>query len=118
MADQNIDQPIVDRLRSDGHSVFSIRDQLPGVDDDVVLAVSVRRNALLLTEDTDFGRLIFQERFAARGILLVRIIDVSSGMTADQIALLVSDVITRSGSSLFGQFTVLTDRGIRQHPLP
>ncbi len=108
--------PIIDRLRSDGHSVFTIQDNFPGVDDDTVLAISFQRNAILVTEDMDFGRLIFHQGQAARGVLLVRMVDVTSGMTTEQIALLIIDV--QYGNNLFGQFTVLNDRGVRQRKLP
>ncbi len=118
VADQNIDQPIIDRLRVEGHSVFSIREQVPGIDDEQVLALSVQRNALLLTEDKGFGNRVFLHKVPIRGVLLLRIIDISSGKTADQIAIQVVDVVRQYGSNLLGQFTVITDRGIRQQRLP
>ena len=118
VADQNIDQPIIDRLRSDGHSVFSIRDRFPGIDDEQVLALSVQRNALLLTEDKGFGNRVFLQKSPARGVVLLRIIDISSGKTADQIAVQVVDIVRQYGKNLFGQFTVITDHGVRQQRLP
>lgn len=118
VADQNIDQPIIDKLRADGHNVFTIQDNFPGVDDDTVLAISFQRNAILITEDMDFGRLIFHQGQTARGVLLVRMVDVTSGMTTEQIAFLVVDVVKQYGNNLFGQLTVLNDRGVRQRTLP
>ena len=118
VADENIDQPIIDRIRSAGHSVFTIHDNFSGIDDDSVLAISFQRNAILITEDMDFGRLIFHQGQTARGVLLVRMVDVTSGITTEQIALLILDVVKQYGNNLFGQFTVLNDRGVRQRKLP
>ena len=36
-ADENVDKAIVDRLRSDGHTVLYIAETDPGIDDDAVL---------------------------------------------------------------------------------
>ncbi len=55
VADENVDKEIVDRLRADGHDVFYIIEQNPGIDDEIVLNRSRRTDAVLLTADKDFG---------------------------------------------------------------
>ena len=60
LADENIDQSVVAGLRAEGHQVFAVSDMEPGVTDDVVLALANERNALLVTEDKDFGELVFR----------------------------------------------------------
>jgi hypothetical protein len=61
VADENIDQQIVDRLRLDGHDVLFIGEVDPGIDDDTVLLKSRDSSALLVTADKDFGELVFRQ---------------------------------------------------------
>ena len=60
LADENINQQIVDRLRQDGHVVWYVVEMDPGISDDVVLDLANREGALLLTGDKDFGELVFR----------------------------------------------------------
>ena len=57
LADENINQQIVERLRQDGHTVWYVVEMEPGISDDVVLDLANREGALLLTGDKDFGEL-------------------------------------------------------------
>ncbi len=72
LADENIKQAIVDRLRLDGHAVWYVVEMEPGVSDDVVLDLANREGALLLTGDKDFGELVFRLGRVAFGVILVR----------------------------------------------
>jgi predicted nuclease of predicted toxin-antitoxin system len=55
VADENVDQQIVDRLRSDGHDVLFTAEVEPGINDDAVLLKSRESNAVLVTADKDFA---------------------------------------------------------------
>ena len=61
LADENIDKPIVERLRGDGHSLFYIVEMQPGISDDEVLRLANQQEAVLLTADKDFGELVFRQ---------------------------------------------------------
>ncbi|MBC6474511.1 MAG: DUF5615 family PIN-like protein [Hormoscilla sp. GM102CHS1] len=73
LAEENIKQAIVDRLRQDGHVVWYVVEMEPGVSDDVVLDLANREGALLLTADNDFGELVFRLGRVAFGVILVRL---------------------------------------------
>lgn len=60
VADENIDRQIVERLRFDGHDVWSIAEMDPGISDEEVLEVASRESAVLMTADRDFGELVSQ----------------------------------------------------------
>ena len=49
VADENVDRPIVERLREDGHAVLFVAETDPGVDDEVVLDRANELEAGLLT---------------------------------------------------------------------
>ena len=40
LADESVDKAIVDRLRSDDHTVLYVAEMYPGIDDDAVFAQS------------------------------------------------------------------------------
>ena len=58
VADENFDFSIVHTLRENGFSVFAIAESFPSISDPQVLQIAVDRNAILLTEDKDFGELV------------------------------------------------------------
>ena len=45
-----------------GHDVVSVRDRDPGASDDALLALAHEENRILVTEDKDFGELVFVRR--------------------------------------------------------
>jgi predicted nuclease of predicted toxin-antitoxin system len=79
VADENVDQQIVDRLRAAGHEVLFVAELDPGIDDEAVLLRSRQTNAILLTADKDFGELVFRQRLVHAGVLLIRL----AGLTPD-----------------------------------
>lgn len=63
VVDENIATQIVKRLREDGHNVrYTLQGQ--GIADNVVLDTANKEQALLLTDDKDFGELVIRHRQA------------------------------------------------------
>ena len=62
LADENVDFPIIARLRELDYSVQSIAEDCPSLNDTQVLQWALERDAVLLTEDKDFGELVFRRR--------------------------------------------------------
>lgn len=65
---------------------------------------------MLVTKDTDFGKLIFIDSLPTAGVLLVRLPNTMSPL--DQ-AERVSNVISTYGNALIGAFTVLDSDSVR-----
>ena len=63
-------------------------EQTPGVSDDTVLDRAQRTGAVLLTADKDFGELVYRQRRAAGGVVLIRL----AGLGADRKAEVVATV--------------------------
>ena len=59
VADESVDFRIVTALRSVGLIVYSVAEELPSINDISVLSIAVEKEALLITEDKDFGELVF-----------------------------------------------------------
>lgn len=73
LADECCDCGIVVGLRSDGHDVAYVLERQAGVSDDEVLQSAFIEDRILLTEDKDFGELVYRLKKPARGIILIRI---------------------------------------------
>ena len=109
VADESLDGAIIQRLRRDGHTLISIAEMQPGIEDTDVLVISRNEAAMLLTADKDFGDLVFRQRLLHRGILLVRL----EGLSPSQKAELVSGAMTTHGHEMNGSFAVLTRDSLR-----
>lgn len=77
LADENVQAPLVQALRDEGHDVLYIAEQASGITDDEVLSMAAQQERLLLTEDKDFGELVFRLKRGLPGVILLRLTDVS-----------------------------------------
>lgn len=112
LADENVDFPILESLREQGYRVDSIAEDCPGLKDDEVLRLALERGAILLTEDKDFGELVFRLRKMNAGIVLYRLPGLS---TTEKAARIVEAF--QSHSDLFpGRFTVIALHQVRIRP--
>jgi predicted nuclease of predicted toxin-antitoxin system len=55
----NCDFSVVVDLRLAGYDVVSITERMPGADDETVIEFARSERRLLITEDKDFGQLVF-----------------------------------------------------------
>ncbi|HVZ95899.1 MAG TPA: DUF5615 family PIN-like protein [Chitinophagaceae bacterium] len=72
VADESVDYRIVTQLRNAGIEVYSITEEKPSLKDQDVLQIAYEKKALLITEDKDFGELVFRLQLPHTGILLIR----------------------------------------------
>jgi hypothetical protein len=77
------------------------------------MAHAERDARLLLTEDKDFGELVFRRGATVPGLVLVRIDPDRKLLIASRL----ETAIARSGSSLFGRYTVVEEARFRSRPL-
>lgn len=109
VADENVDAPIVEAMRSSGHEVWYVAEQDRGITDDDVLHRASGQSALLITSDKDFGELVLRQGKASSGVLLLRL----AGLPAAKKAELVVRALEDHGSELRGAFSVLAARALR-----
>ncbi len=55
VADESVDQQIVERLRQEGHAIRYIVETGSGASDEDVLELAKQEGAILLSADKDFG---------------------------------------------------------------
>jgi predicted nuclease of predicted toxin-antitoxin system len=92
-------------LRESGHDVVYMSDVAPRTADPDVLNRAESEKRLLLTEDKDFGDLVFRQARPVPGLILVRI-DPSRRSRKSPRLLAAIDWF---GDALFGRYTVIED---------
>jgi predicted nuclease of predicted toxin-antitoxin system len=99
LADEGVDRQIVDRLHLDGHQVAYVAEMSPGITDEAVLLESRGSASVLITADKDFGELVFRQRKASTGVLLIRL----SGLTPLGKAALASEALSTTWTGIGGR---------------
>ncbi|MFH0765630.1 MAG: DUF5615 family PIN-like protein [Calditrichota bacterium] len=109
LADENIDQPIVDELRKEGHDVVYVLEMAPGISDDEVIALTQDEQRLLLTSDKDFGEMIFRQKKVCAGVILLRL----AGLSPKFKARIITALIRERADEFFGNFAVVAPGRVR-----
>ena len=73
LADECCDSGLVAQLREEGHNVSYVAEEKAGATDDTILSDAYKEGRILLTEDKDFGELVFRLKKPCHGIILIRI---------------------------------------------
>ena len=61
LVDESADARLATHLGALGHdAVFIVRSHMPGLTDDEILAVAHTEGRVLITDDRDFGKLVFR----------------------------------------------------------
>lgn len=113
VADESVDGYVVQLLRSEGYPVYYIAEEDSSISDDKVLQKSVDMNALLITEDKDFGELVIRLKKRHCGILLLRF----AGAKSTDKAQATLKAIKLHGAELFHAFSVLDSTKLRVRKL-
>ncbi len=113
LADENVEGRVIRLLRSEGYSVTSIQETQSGVADEAVLETSVASATVLLTGDSDFGKLHFQKGHIHSGILFYRL----PRTTTEEKSQIILKTIREYGDKLIDSFTVITAKKVRTRKL-
>ena len=73
LADESCDAGVVESLRNVGHDIVDVRELSPGADDPFVVGLALKQQRILLTEDKDFGQLVFAGGHENPGVILIRV---------------------------------------------
>ncbi len=109
VADESVDFNLIRCMRDKGLSVTSILEEFASIKDNLVLKLAVEKNAILVTEDKDFGELVFKFKLPHSGILLLRIED----MPLEQKNELVFHFITKFSTNIYKNFAVIKQGKLR-----
>ena len=109
LVDECTGPKVAEWLRIEGHEVFSVFDDARGISDDEVFAKAFAENWILVTNDKDFGEIVFRENRQHHGIIFLRLDD---ERTDSKINVL-RQLITNYSDKLPGQFVTVTENKVR-----
>ena len=96
-------------LRDQNFDVFSIYENACGISDEEVIRIATHENRILITNDKDFGEMIFRDERIHRGVILLRLEDERS---INKIKVL-SHILKTYWDSIEDTFIVATEKRIR-----
>jgi predicted nuclease of predicted toxin-antitoxin system len=109
LADESVDYRIVKALRNKDFEVISVVEGNPGIPDKDVIDQAKDNNALLLTEDSDFGEWVFVHKVRNISVIFLRYKTAEIDSISDSLVRTLIDY----GISLSGKFVVITVNKIR-----
>ena len=109
LVDECTGSKVAEWLRDENHEVFSVFDEARGMTDDEVLAKSFAENRILITNDKDFGEMVFRERRKHHGVIFLRLDDERA---ANKIEVL-RQLIENYANKLPEQFVTVTETKVR-----
>jgi predicted nuclease of predicted toxin-antitoxin system len=101
-------------MRQAGEDVLYMAEAAPATTDTEAVALAQAEGRLLLTEDKDFGDLVFSRRQSIPGVVFMRIESTARELRWVRLKLAISTF----GADMFGRYTVVEPARFRSRPLP
>ena len=114
VADESCDFAAVRALRAEGFDVLSVAEDFAGADDERVIALGLQEGRILLTEDKDFGQLVFASGSESLGVVLIRF----PAGARPALGARMLHLVRTHGDRLPGSFVVIQPDRIRISALP
>jgi len=109
LADESCDFAVVRALRSAGYDVQAVSESITRSVDRDVIEWAGRERRVLLTEDKDFGWLVFASHVDSPGVILLRF----PGQARQTLAAAVVKLVQEQLEALIGAFVVVEPGRIR-----
>jgi predicted nuclease of predicted toxin-antitoxin system len=109
VADESCAGPVIRALRRAGHDVIAIAEVAAGATDDEVIERALRQTRVLITEDRDFGELVYARGRATAGVVFLKF---GSRARRAKPRVLV-EAIAKLGAKLQGAFVVIEPGRVR-----
>ena len=114
LADESCDFGVVRALRAAGFRVTAVSEVSPGVDDNAVIDLAIQERSVLITEDKDFGQLVYAHGHDSLGVLFLRYPFSARKKLFNDVVKLVQ----QTGEGLVGTFAVLQPGRVRIGRIP
>jgi len=113
LADVNVEKPIVDSLVEINLDVLWIPDYNCMLSDEELLNMANSQDRVLLTNDKDFGELVFRQKKITAGIILVRM----KGYDSEKKVPVIEKLFKNYSEKIYNHFVVVTKNKLRFIPL-
>jgi predicted nuclease of predicted toxin-antitoxin system len=112
IVDESTGAAVVEFLRSLGHDVVAVNESIPQADGSIILDWAVKEKRILITNDKDFGELVFRTGQAHHGVVLLRLHEESAANRVQMVKI----ILERYAERLAGHFVVASEGGISIRP--
>ena len=112
IVDESTGSAVVESLRNAGHDVLAVSEAMPQADDPDILARARSEGRILVTNDKDFGDLVFRSGQSHHGVVLLRLHDESP---INRVRVM-KDLLGQYSGRLADHFTVATETSVRIRP--
>ena len=109
LADECCDRAVVRALRAGGYDVLSVSEIAPRAEDSHVIRLALHEKRILVTEDKDFGQLVFAHGQKTIGVIFLRF----PASARRQILRDVIKLLKQHGEKLEGSFVTVQPGRIR-----
>ncbi len=109
LADESCDFTVVRTLRSEGHDVLAVSEFQRRSVDKELMDLAMAEDRVLLTEDKDFGWLVFAAHQKSPGVVLIRF----PASARRRLGEAVNEMMKAYSSLLIGSFVVLQPGSVR-----
>jgi predicted nuclease of predicted toxin-antitoxin system len=103
LADESCDFAVVRALRAEAYDVLAVSEVMTRSDDRALIQQANLEKRILLTEDKDFGWLVFVSHAESAGVILIRF----PGNARQAMARSVVQVVREQGEKLLNAFIVV-----------
>jgi predicted nuclease of predicted toxin-antitoxin system len=114
LADESCDFAVVRALRAAGHDATAVVEECPGISDDEVIQIAIQKERVVLTEDKDFGWLVFASTGGNASVIFIRFPMQARSMLPETVV----EFVKRAGDKLMGSYAVIEPGRIRLNRIP
>jgi predicted nuclease of predicted toxin-antitoxin system len=109
IVDESTGPAVAKWLAGLGYEIFSVHNQLRGADDETILKKAIEEEWVLITNDKDFGEMVYRQGLLHHGIILMRLVDERS---ANKIKIL-QKLLAQFADLIIDSFVVVTESNVR-----
>lgn len=109
LADESVEYRFVTKLRKLEYDISSIAENNPGITDTEVLTIAFDQQRILITNDKDFGELVYRIKLPHKGIILFRLSEENAQSKYKSFI----KIMKKYQDKVANSFVVVTDKKIR-----
>jgi predicted nuclease of predicted toxin-antitoxin system len=109
LVDESTGKKLCESLVESGYDAIYVGDVIPGSSDEDVLKLAESEERILITNDKDFGELVYRLNKPSSGVILLRLKKDTPKTRIEYVFSLLDNMV----ESLKGKFVVLTEMGYR-----
>ncbi len=109
LADESCAGPVIRALRAAGHDLVAIAEVRAGARDEAVIELALSEARVVITEDRDFGELVFARGHSSAGVLFVKFHRKARSIKPASVV----EAVAKVGMRLHSSFTVVEATRVR-----